>query len=280
MNTIKGKEIFFNFIEVDHNGEERRGLIQKLRDKELDGFVARGVLSPEEVSHVLERTKLIPEEEYLRTSNGRLYPNPHATITDKEAKLDEYITKLEDFEHLPLQNLRHRISDFFEAYCGSMKSRPPKLVGFDREASYATLRFFMPNMGGLFVHCGHFFQESNPVYFEVVEEMELDGQLSFFLMLQYPEKGGELTIYDMLWPEVSGKDGFKDADHVLDCRGDRIYLKDVRSFTVRPEPGDLLVFRGGPIWHRVENILGSLPRITFGGFINFSKDGKEFYYWG
>jgi len=280
MQTIFGKEIFFNFIEVDYNREESQGLIESLQRKELDGFVARGVFSPAEVKDVIETSKLIHEEEFLRTSNGKLYPNPHATITDKKGKLDEYLRKADDFGRLPFSGLRNRMGEFFETYGGALRARPPKLVGRGSEGSYATLRFFMPDMGGLFVHCGHYFQENNPVYFEVMEEMELDNQLSFFLMLQYPERGGELTIYDMLWPEVAGKDSFEDTDHVLDCRGDRIYLEDIRRFTVRPESGDVLVFRGGPIWHRVENIGGASPRITFGGFINFSKDGKEFFYWG
>ena len=46
-----------------------------------------------------------------------------------------------------------------------------------------------------------------------------------------------------------------------------------------PEPGDLLIFYGGRIWHRVEPILGSKPRITLGGFINFSDDDKKCFYW-
>jgi hypothetical protein len=66
---------------------------------------------------------------------------------------------------------------------------------------------------------------------------------------------------------------------VIDARGNTIYLKDVEQFTVKPLAGDVLIFSGGPIWHRVEDIKGDTSRITYGGFLNFSKDGKELFYW-
>jgi hypothetical protein len=83
----------------------------------------------------------------------------------------------------------------------------------------------------------------------------------------------------MTWKDVIGKATPTENESVIDAKGNTIYLKDVRQFTVKPLPGDILVFSGGPIWHRVENIKGDTPRITFGGFLNFSKDEKELFYW-
>jgi hypothetical protein len=40
-----------------------------------------------------------------------------------------------------------------------------------------------------------------------------------------------------------------------------------------------VIFRGGPIWHRVEDIHGPLSRITFGGFLNITEDGKGIRYY-
>jgi len=97
--------------------------------------------------------------------------------------------------------------------------------------------------------------------------------------MQNSESGGELTIYDMLWDNVKSKASPEENNYVIDEAGRDLYLKDVRSFSVRPKVGDILIFAGGPIWHRVENIKGTIPRITFGGFLNFSKDGKELFYW-
>jgi len=66
---------------------------------------------------------------------------------------------------------------------------------------------------------------------------------------------------------------------VLDKEGKKIIIKDLINLKLRPQPGDLLMFYGGYIWHRVEDIEGNTPRITLGGFLNFSKDDKELYYW-
>jgi len=83
----------------------------------------------------------------------------------------------------------------------------------------------------------------------------------------------------MLWKDVKRKKSADENDSVIDDNGNTIMLKDLRSFSVKPMPGDILVFSGGPIWHRVENIKGETPRITFGGFLNYSKDDKELFYW-
>jgi hypothetical protein len=281
MKTIIGDNIFNNFIEVDFEDEkDNQNYIEQIYQKKLDGFVTRGVLSKDEIKELLDITKEIKDEDCLPTSNGRLFPYPYATISDKDKTLDGYISKNEALLRLPLEKFRNRIQDFFNKYSGEMEAKVPKVLKSDKPSAYGTFRFFMPKMGGLFVHCGYFFQEEHAIYFDVVEEMDKAVQFSFFMMLQYPENGGNLTIYDMLWPEVNGKDVFENNVYVLDKNKNKVYLKDVDSFAVRPAPGDILIFNGGPIWHRVEEIEGTRPRISFGGFINFSKDGKELFYWG
>jgi hapalindole-type alkaloid chlorinase len=281
MKTIIGDNIFNNFIEVDFNNQDAdQNYIEQIYQSKLDGFVTRGVLSTEEVKEILDIASKVKEEDCLPTSNGRLFPYPYATISDKEKTLDGYINKNEALLRLPLEKFRTRIQDFFNKYSGSFNAKVPKVLKSDTPSAYGTFRFFMPKMGGLFVHCGYFFQEEHAIYFDVVEEMDKAIQFSFFMMLQYPENGGALTIYDMLWPEVNAKDVFENNEYVLDKNRNKVYLKDVETFSVRPEPGDILIFNGGPIWHRVEEIEGTRPRISFGGFINFSKDGKDLFYWG
>ena len=107
----------------------------------------------------------------------------------------------------------------------------------------------------------------------------MDDQLSYFLMIQHPHSGGELTIYDLLWDTVKRKETMENNDFVIDDNDNKIYIKDTRKFAVDPQPGDIVLFAGGPIWHRVEDIGGTIPRITLGGFLNFSKDNTELYYW-
>lgn len=279
MKTIKGDKIFFNFIEIEYDSEQMNGLMNKIFDGELDGFVVRNVLPQSKIKELIQKIDSIDDKEFLKASNGKLFPYPHASITDKEEKLDLYVQQNKKFNELPFNDLKQTIQDFFHKIKGRFTPDIPKVLNERGEAVYGNFRMFMPNMGGLFVHCGYLFQEEAPLYYDVVEEMDKEGQLSYFMVLQYPEQGGELTIYDMLWPEIQKKDDFHNNEYVFNEDGEKVFLKNVESFSVRPEPGDILVFKGGPIWHRVEEIEGNRPRITFGGFINFSKDKKNFYYW-
>ena len=97
--------------------------------------------------------------------------------------------------------------------------------------------------------------------------------------MQNSEEGGELTIYDLLWEKGQHKDYHDNNDYILDKNDSQIKVSDLRSFQIRPRAGDVLVFAGGDIYHRVEQIKGTSDRITYGGFINFSKDFDKFYLW-
>ena len=46
-----------------------------------------------------------------------------------------------------------------------------------------------------------------------------------------------------------------------------------RMIEVDPEPGELVIFGGGWRWHRVNEIEGTRPRITYGGFAGRSLEG-------
>ncbi|MFT5860233.1 MAG: hypothetical protein ACI865_002341, partial [Flavobacteriaceae bacterium] len=41
----------------------------------------------------------------------------------------------------------------------------------------------------------------------------------------------------------------------------------------------LLIFSGGPIWHKVELVEGTQNRITVGGFLALTEDEKTLKYW-
>ena len=279
-STLIGDDIFFNFIETDYNdpGLDTK-LIQKIHTGELDGVVIKGVMSPEEVDEMRSLMPSIPESEKLNTRTGQTFPVPFATITDSGERLDNYMQKVKTFRALPFGKIVDRLKTFFNRIGEGYQVGVPHTVTTDEEVAPGNFRIFLPDYGGLYVHCGYLLQSQSPHYYTVVSEMAKEGQLSYFMVLQYPEDGGELTIYDMLWKDIQEKDDQAENEYVIDPQGNRVYLKDVKKFAVKPNPGDVLVFSGGPIWHRVEDIKGTRPRITFGGFINFTQDDKGFYYW-
>jgi len=44
-------------------------------------------------------------------------------------------------------------------------------------------------------------------------------------------------------------------------------------------PGDMILFQGGQLWHRVATVEGAKDRITFGDFLGFFKDKNKIAYW-
>ena len=285
-STIKGNDFFFNFIEVPiENISESGDLIRKLKTGELHGFVLRNLFSSNEIAEILAAIAKPIEENAMITPYGKMYPVPFATISNAEEKLDNYYKSLDHIyeltDRVPIVKLmRDRLAYCFKAVGKNYKVSVPINKIKNRPVYEGTFRIFFKDKGGLFVHCGNLFQQQTEYYYSLLaNDVDLNDQLSYFLNLQNTEVGGELTIYNMTWKDVIGKATPTENESVIDAKGNTIYLKDVRQFTVKPLPGDILVFSGGPIWHRVENIKGDTPRITFGGFLNFSKDEKELFYW-
>ena len=284
--VIYGDKIFFNFIEVPYDKIEESGeLVKKLKSQEIHVFVIRNVFSEAEIAEVKSALFRVPEADMMQTPSGRLFPAPFAAMSDTGSMLDMYFNKLHTLyavmEKEPaIKALHEKMDHIFKSVSKNYQVSIPHNNIRHAPVSAGTFRIFMPGKGGLHVHCGNLFQAQSEQFYSLIEnDVDRDDQLSYFLVLQNSETGGELTIYDMLWDNVKRKETQEENDFVIDDNDKRIYLKDVASFSVRPKVGDILMFCGGPIWHRVENIGGAIPRITFGGFLNYSNDDKELFYY-
>ena len=283
---IYGDRIFFNFLEIPASKLPESGdLIKRIKSNEIQGFLIKDFFSQQEVADILKAIEKPVAEAGMNTSTGKMFPAPFAIITDSGERLDSFYSQLQYFYDLmerepAVKNCKEKIDTFFKLVGKDFKASVPINKVKKLPVSAGCFRMFLPNMGGLFVHCGNLFQRQSEYYYSLLEnDIDMNDQLSFFWLLQNSEIGGELTIYDMLWKDVKRKASSEENDSVIDDNDKTIYLKDVPSFTVKPMPGDILVFSGGPIWHRVENIKGTTTRVTYGGFVNFSKDGKEIFYW-
>ena len=284
---IYGNEIFFNFIEVPYTEVEQNGnLVSRIKNNDIAGFIVKDVFSPEEIEQLkLYLNTTMHEEDFMPTPSGKIFPAPFAVMSDSEGQLDLYYSKLSKFnsylESLPfLKAFSEKLDHFFKTVAKNYSVSVPVNKVKDKEVAPGTFRLFYPGKGGLHVHCGNLFQAQSMFYYSLIKnDIDMNDQLSYFLVLQQSEEGGELTIYDMLWDKVKRKESPENNEFVIDDEGNHIYVDKCRSFAVRPKPGDILIFSGGPIWHRVEDIKGTSPRITFGGFLNFSKNQQELYYW-
>lgn len=282
---IKGDSSFLNFIittfdELQENGN----ILSNLTQNHLDGFIIKNILSEQEVESVLEQLSGVANENKFTVPTGEIFPKPFASITDDQEQLSDYIYKAnilnQQTESTPFQNLLNKLDSTLKLVSNPLNVQVPFTKTTQSKCAPGNFRIFKVAQGGLYVHCGYLFQEKAPFYYTVVEPMKLDGQMSYFILLQNAESGGELTLYDVFWENVKKKLDDSDNRYLVDDNGNQIDLDKVKKCHMRPGVGDLLVFRGGPIWHRVEEIIGNKPRITFGGFINISEDEKGLRYWG
>jgi carrier-protein-independent halogenase WelO5-like protein len=302
ISTISGDGVFFKFREIEYDeikNSKEVDYVRKLKNNGIDGFVVKSVLSDEEVKSVKDYIETIPDEELLNFPAGKIYPAVFSTINGAHDGFGKYYHALNSYNskvasgNTPLSMLTQRLEDFFLNTANSYQVKVPRNTLNNQLVAASTFRFFVPGAGNLHVHCGHSHQprdngaqlqkpvnESEAKFYDILPaDFDYHPQLSYFLVLQNPEAGGELTVYDLLWDERITKDYPENNEFLIDPNGEKLYLKDLKSFAIRPMAGDILVFSGGPIWHRVEEVKGSIPRITFGGFVNFTKDDKAMYYW-
>lgn len=285
-DRIFGEDIFFNFKEFEYSDIHLHGdLVHQIKTNQIEGFIMKNVFAAEEIDQLKLFLGTLTDADLMPTPSGKIFPSPFAIITDTGERLDSYYAKLARFDKYKSENnavrvMSERLNDFFVQVGKNYKVSIPYNKIKDKEVAPGTFRLFYPNMGGLHVHCGNLFQAQSMFFYSLIKnDIDMDDQLSYFIVLQQSEIGGELAIYDMLWDKVKRKESPENNEFVIDDEGNHIYVNTLKKFDVKPKPGDILVFSGGPIWHRVEDIKGESPRITFGGFLNFSKDEKELFYW-
>lgn len=285
-NKQLGIEGTFNFIEItDIYSENNLKLVNQIKNRNLDGFIAKSLLSEEEVTSVVNFLSNLNEELYMQTPSGKIFPRPFAIITDIDEKLNEYKSYIEILNERKNSNAAIKLIfdklDKYIKFCSSgFKVSNPVIKVNDVPVSEGTFRYLFKEKGGLYVHSGNYFQEQNEFFYSVIKnDIDMNDQLSYFIVLQNSEDGGELTLYDLIWEKGQTKDNPHNNEFVFLKDGSKVYIKDLSILKLKPKAGDLLMFYGGYIWHRVEDIKGDTPRITLGGFLNFSKDGKELFYW-
>lgn len=111
-----------------------------------------------------------------------------------------------------------------------------------------------------------------PVYKDVTGDLDTSTCLSFVVLLQAPDAGGELIVH-----------GLTDADQVPRLAsfmpdGEAIKSR-YRSHTVAMNAGDVVLFAAGRLYHHVAPVIGPRPRITLGGFLTLDRAHQKVIYW-
>lgn len=281
-----GENSPFKFLEIsDPTSNDNKHLIKSIKSKEIDGFIAKSLIDKSEVEEVLKHLNEMDNNVYMRTPAGKIFPQPFAVVSDEEEKLNSYYNNIqllgkERAENQYINKVFDKLNSYLSLCASDYHVKVPNNKLMDSQVAPGTFRYLFPNEGGLYVHCGNYFQNQSQLYYSLMkDDIDMDNQLSYFIVLQNADNGGELTLYDLFWEQGQTKDNAQNNEYILSPEGEKVFVGELDTLKLKPEAGDILVFHGGPIWHRVEDISGVTPRITLGGFLNFSKDGNGLFYW-
>lgn len=228
-------------------------------------------------------THHLTEKEYKITGSGFTFPVPFANVQDEESR-DEYIASKKYFDNKTLNlfntSLNAEILNKLSLLAGNLSLVEPKFkTANDNFASATQIRCFKENMGGLTTHTGNYFQDMFQFFYQSLNEnIGKHEQISYFFSIQKPAIGGELFVYNLTWKEAQNKKEFQDNEVILLVDGTELKTDEIEKTIISPEPGDLFIFHGGNIWHRV-NEVSKTHRITMGGFMAKSLISNQIYLW-
>ncbi|MCB1038108.1 MAG: 2OG-Fe(II) oxygenase [Acidimicrobiales bacterium] len=236
-----------------------------------DGLLIRGVLSPDEAAAFTLRV-MAPGLLHDNVG-GALLGTSLLGLPERDGYYREAHATRRTLDELFGFSFEDRIEAVLEAVGGGRRARLPQ-EGPDQTYLPATVRVLHPRAGGYRSHTGNEFVESYASYDHLRSIARTVDALSYFVVTQKPDQGGELVLYDLRWDETPDVFRTEFMTPVRDAR-----LEAWEKASVDPEPGDMILFNGGRIWHKVADIDGGQPRVTVGGFSTLAADGASIYYW-
>lgn len=275
----KNKSIFkIDRLQQDELSEHP-DLIKNIVRRKIDGVIVENVFSQEEIAAAIARIESWETNVIDPNGFGKVYGK---TLTGSNDDLVYYFSETEDFTanlaRIFGAPFEKRVESIFKQMAGDRRVAVPTYEGRGHYKP-ATIRFIEPGKDGMRAHIGNEFITGLPQCAHISEQVQLLDQLSYFVLLQTPDSGGELILYDLLWKNtpphmIVNKAFVRIADERL-AELERSYAKEALDLRA----GDMLIFHGGRIWHRVSAVKGERPRITVGGFAAFSNDDSSLFYW-
>ena len=247
----------------------------------IDALVIRNVYTADYMQEISRRIELHDPPFYIFPRLGssdevRRYRHLYGiTLVAANPNLTEYFSVAKSFhDHLRElfrdgDDFEERIRHIFSALSGG---RPVVLPKAKDGQIYmpATIRI-LPEGSTIDLHCDNNLSH-HPNYDHLRTLCDVNNQLSYFVTINAPDEGGELVIYRRQW---SADD---DALNQYDMRKDDSMVEDYEYFSVKPEPGDLILHAGGRVYHRVTQSVGPRTRHTIGGFVANALDNNTLYY--
>ena len=265
----------FKLLEFESNLiPNYKGVLQGLSNRELDGLIVRNLVDKETTSGFVSA---LESNQYEMPLNKYYWGTVYGRVlTSKLNDLDKYYESALEYNTKqpsiwgPEKVLNWQ--DFLGSILSMLYDKQANIPHFSNGNSChsSTIRFLSEG-NGLVTHSDNRFPAEEPKFEDLKSISILEDVISYFVLLQKPSSGGELTVFNARW---NNKQNHPEHEH--ECI-ESIELEQSR--TLELDVGDLLVFQGGDIYHRVEPIIGPIPRITIGGFITPSIDNTSVYFW-
>jgi hypothetical protein len=155
---------------------------------------------------------------------------------------------------------------------GAAGGRPvERLVGADGRPFAACTVRSLPEGQRIIVHNDHGHYQL-PVYRGILDRLDTTTSLSFLVLLQAPEAGGELVIHGVTHADPVPRTSFGMPDGAA-------IAAQFPSRALAMAAGDVCVFAAGRFYHHVAPVIGATPRITLGGFMTLDRDHARVVYW-
>lgn len=287
MKTIEKK--LYDFLILNRSSIGQQGkLIEQIISGDINGFVLEDFLTSDEVDSIYKSFNALDSTEKT-TIHETFNTYPIAFSQFDQMTKSQVISEAQYFDitndfinNFKIKfgvDLERKIIDLFSDVSNIQyknayyKKEENKIVPFNfRELKYPG--------GDLISHCEQYFIDEFPEFYKKLEHLsDHDRQLSFFVVISSPEKGGELTLFDALWPTYKTRIGEQTIVHEESGQQFDLDNGDIGCMQIKPKAGSIVVFAGGNIWHRVEKTALPPARLTIGGFVSFSLDKKIMYPW-
>lgn len=280
----------FQVLEMEYSEiGQYPGLLDQIFEEAAEGVVIRNFLQKEEVTTLLAAYLQIPEEELIQPNEGICtYPKTFVSVNQELlAKEDikkyyrESATFWKDFEAQMGLDVIAKVSTLLSTLSNGKRVEVPLSAEGDMGAYQpSTFRQLMAEAGELKLHCGRFFHERFPAFYEHLKTIsDIHHQLSYFITLQTALKGGRLKVYPVRWDEAPQKTGEWTIQAIDGTSFELESDPNIEAKTLDLKPGDLFLFKGATYWHQVEKVEGAVDRITFGSFVSRSLDGESIHIW-
>lgn len=220
------------------------------------------------------------------SDDGSSFPIPYSIVNNYflSNPIQEYLNSA--------SHLNNKIDDKFSSnpishFIDKIEKLGIKRLKFNKDVYLSPISFRRLNKykNGIDLHCENSFKDDLIDEFKnkILENLNLENILSFYIVLQKPISGGELIIYNHEWNDVKLPKAELTEKNRKNKKGsilDNYSTKKTESTYFDINTNELVIFRGAQIYHAINNIHGNIDRITVGGFIGQSNsDEDKFYYW-